>query len=434
MCLMTVVSMSEREFSRLDVLSDLDARRIRIGDACDLLGLKRRQVFRLLRGLRDRGAVALVSARRSRPSNNRLPAQVRDLAVAIIRERYCDFGPTLAGEKLAQLHGCRVSRETLRKWMIEDGLWLDRRRRLPLVHQPRNRRSRIGELIQIDGSDHDWFEGRAPRCSLIAYIDDATSRLMHAAFVPSESTFDYLRETKSYVVRYGRPIAFYSDKFSVFRVNRKDAAGGDGMTQFARALHEINIDIICANSSQAKGRVERAFSTLQDRLVKELRLAGVASIAAANAFLPAFMTDYNARFGKEPAQAEDGHRPMTDCVLDDVFAWKEDRTVTKNLTLQYDKVLFLLEPNATTRLLARNRVTIIDYPDGRLAIRHDGVDLPYRTFDKRPQVNQAAIVENKRLGPVLAYIAEKQKELDMSRSSGAPRRRGQAPHHLFKSG
>jgi hypothetical protein len=434
MCLMTVVSMSEREFSRLDVLSDLDARRIRIGDACDLLGLKRRQVFRLLKGLRDRGAVALVSARRSRPSNNRLPAQVRDLAVAIIRERYCDFGPTLAGEKLAQLHGCRVSRETLRKWMIEDGLWLDRRRRLPLVHQPRNRRSRIGELIQIDGSDHDWFEGRAPRCSLIAYIDDATSRLMHAAFVPSESTFDYLRETKSYVVRYGRPIAFYSDKFSVFRVNRKDAAGGDGMTQFARALHEINIDIICANSSQAKGRVERAFSTLQDRLVKELRLAGVASIAAANAFLPAFMTDYNARFGKEPAQAGDGHRQLTDCVLDDVFAWKEDRTVTKNLTLQYDKVLFLLEPNATTRLLARNRVTIIDYPDGRLAIRHDGVDLPYRTFDKRPQVNQAAIVENKRLGPVLAYIAEKQKELDMSRSSGAPRRRGQAPHHLFKSG
>jgi hypothetical protein len=434
MCLMTVVSMSEREFSRLDVLSDLDARRIRIGDACDLLGLKRRQVFRLLRGLRDRGAVALVSARRSRPSNNRLPAQVRDLAVAIIRERYCDFGPTLAGEKLAQLHGCRVSRETLRKWMIEDGLWLDRRRRLPLVHQPRNRRSRIGELIQIDGSDHDWFEGRAPRCSLIAYIDDATSRLMHAAFVPSESTFDYLRETKSYVVRYGRPIAFYSDKFSVFRVNRKDAAGGDGMTQFARALHEINIDIICANSSQAKGRVERAFGTLQDRLVKELRLAGVASIAAANAFLPAFMTDYNARFGKEPAQAGDGHRPMTDCVLDDVFAWKEDRTVTKNLTLQYDKVLFLLEPNATTRLLARKQVTIIDYPDGRLAIRHDGVDLPYRTFDKRPQVNQAAIVENKRLGPVLAYIAEKQKELDMSRSSSAPRRRGQAPHHLFKSG
>src|SRR4249919_862349 len=145
---MTVVSMSEREFSRLDVLSDLDSGRIRVGEACDLLGLKRRQVFRLLRGLRDRGAVALVSGRRAQPSNNRLPARVRELAVTIIGERYRDFGPTLAGEKLAQFHDCRVSRETLRKWMIEDGLLLDRRRRLPPVHQPRNRRSRIGELIQ----------------------------------------------------------------------------------------------------------------------------------------------------------------------------------------------------------------------------------------------------------------------------------------------
>jgi hypothetical protein len=207
------------------------------------------------------------------------------------------------------------------------------------------------------------------------------------------------------------------------------------MTQFGRALHALNIDIICANSSQAKGRVERAFGTLQDRLVKELRLAGIASIATANAFLPAFMADYNARFGKEPAQAADGHRPLAcDCVLDEVFAWKEERTVTKNLTLQYDKVLFLLEPNETTRPLARKRITVIDYPDGRLAIRHEGVDLPYRTFDKRPQVNQAAIVENKRLGPVLAYIAEKQKELDMSRSAKAPRRCGQAARHLFKTG
>ena len=161
------------------------------------MGLGRRQVFRLAKAFRQRGPAALVSRRRGKPSNRSYPAILRTEVIGIIRERYCDFGPTLAGEKLAQLHGCRVSRETLRKWMIEDGLWLDRRRRLPLVHQPRNRRSRIGELIQIDGSDHDWFEGRAPRCSLIAYIDDATSRLMHAAFVPSESTFDYLRRRRA---------------------------------------------------------------------------------------------------------------------------------------------------------------------------------------------------------------------------------------------
>ena len=426
--------MSSEERDRAFLVREAVACRVGQREASERLGIGMRQFKRLVRAWKQDGDAGLVSRQRGRPSNNRMKDDQRCRIAALLRDRmYRGFGATLMAETLLERESIEASAETIRQMQIGLGLWRPKARRAKRVFQIRERRPRFGELIQIDGSDHDWFEGRAPRCSLIAYIDDATSRLMHAAFVPSESTFDYLRETKSYVVRYGRPIAFYSDKFSVFRVNRKDAAGGDGMTQFARALHEINIDIICANSSQAKGRVERAFSTLQDRLVKELRLAGVASIAAANAFLPAFMTDYNARFGKEPAQAEDGHRPMTDCVLDDVFAWKEDRTVTKNLTLQYDKVLFLLEPNATTRLLARNRVTIIDYPDGRLAIRHDGVDLPYRTFDKRPQVNQAAIVENKRLGPVLAYIAEKQKELDMSRSAKAPRRRGQR-NHMFKVG
>jgi hypothetical protein len=171
-----------------------------------------------------------------------------------------------------------------------------------------------------------------------------------------------------------------------------------------------------------------------DRLVKEMRLRSIDTVAAGNAFLPIFMADYNTRFAKAPFDERDLHRPLVgDDDLDDAFAWKEDRTVSKNLTLQYDKVLFILEPNEITRSLACKRVTILDYPDGRFAIRHNGVDLPYRTFDKRPQVNQAAIVENKRLGPVLAYIAEKQKELDMSRSAKAPRRRGQR-NHMFKVG
>src|SRR5918993_816673 len=182
--------------------------RIRIADACTLLGLKRRQVFRLLSAFRTRGAVSLVSSRRGRPSNNRLPAAVRELAVAIVRERYADFGPMLACEKLSQRHGCRVSRETLRQWMIAEGLWLDRRQRPPSVHQPRNRRARVGELVQIGGSQHFWFENRGPECALLASVDDATSRILHAAFVPTESTFDDLRETRAYVARFGRPIAY----------------------------------------------------------------------------------------------------------------------------------------------------------------------------------------------------------------------------------
>jgi hypothetical protein len=431
---MTVITMSRLEIDRMSVLRDLADDRIRVSEAARLMGLGRRQVLRLAKAYRQRGPAALVSNRRGKRSNRSYPTSLRAEVISFIRERYSDFGPTLAAEKLSELHGIRLGRETIRQWMMVAGFWKDRKQRMKPVHQPRNRRECVGELIQIDGSEHWWFETRGPQCTLLVYIDDATSRLMHLQFVESESTFDYFSATRAYLERHGKPVAFYSDKHGVFRVNKKDAVGGDGMTQFGRALHALNIDIICANSSQAKGRVERANATLQDRLVKEMRLCGIDTIAAGNAFLPVFIDDYNARFAKAPFDDRDIHRPLAGHDdLDDSFAWKEERSVSVNLTLQYDQVMFILEPNEITRSLARKRVTVIDYPDGRLAIRHNGVDLPYRAFDKRQRVNQAAIVENKRLGPVLAYIAEKQKELDMSRSAKAPRRRGQT-NHMFKVG
>jgi len=257
-------------FSRLEVLLRVQSGHLRVSDACVLIGLQRRQVFRLLRGLKQDGATSLLSKHRGKPSNHRLPAEVRTLALSIVRERYADFGPTLAAEKLAEHHGCSVSRETLRGWMIADGLWQDRRHRLPSPHQPRRRRDCLGELVQIDGSEHPWFEDRGPPCTLLAFVDDATSRLMQLRFVKSESAFDYFRTTRAYLEQHGKPVAFYSDKHGIFRVNSKDPAGGDGVTQFGRALLTLNIDIICANSPQAKGRVERAFGTLQDRMVKSL--------------------------------------------------------------------------------------------------------------------------------------------------------------------
>jgi hypothetical protein len=180
--------------------------------------------------------------------------------------------------------------------------------------------------VQIDGSDHGWFANRGGMCTLLAFVDDATSRLMALRFVTSESAFDYYRATCAYLEQHGKPVAFYSDKHGIFRVNSKDAVGGDGITQFGRALLALNIDIICANSPQAKGRVERAFGTLQDRLVKELRLAGVSSIAAANAWLPGFITAHNTRFGRDPANAKDLHRPLTQADdLDEILAWREAR-------------------------------------------------------------------------------------------------------------
>ena len=173
-------------------------------------------------------------------------------------------------EKLSARHGLRLGVETLRQWMMADGLWVDRRHRLPSPHQPRRRRDCLGELVQIDGSEHAWFENRGPTCTLLAFVDDATSRLMALRFVASESAFDYFRTTRTYLETHGKPVAFYSDKHNIFRVNNGE--GGERVTQFGRALEALNIDIICANSPQAKGRVERAFGTLQDRLVKELRL------------------------------------------------------------------------------------------------------------------------------------------------------------------
>jgi Winged helix-turn helix len=427
--------MSDGELSRLEVLRDLDQKRLTTEAATQLLGLERRQVFRLLKAYRAEGATGLISRRRGRRSNRRKPEALRQAALALIRERYWDFGPTLVAEKLHEVHGITLGRETLRLWMIEAGLWVDRKQRRKRVHQPRSRRDCVGELVQIDGCEHWWFEDRGPQCTLLVFIDDATSRLMHLQFVESESTFAYFHAARAYLEAWGKPIAFYSDKHGVFRVNHPGALGGDGMTQFGRALHALNIDIICANSSQAKGRVERAHKTLQDRLVKELRLAGVCTLAEGNALLPAFMADYNARFAKPPANQKNLHRPLgAGDDLDDAFAWKEERTLSRALTLQYDKVMFILEPVEQAKAAIGKRVTVVDYPDGRLSIRHKGVELAYRTFDKLRHVEQAAIIENKRLGAALAFIREQQIERAEPRSTKAPRRRDQRDARLFKVG
>jgi hypothetical protein len=402
--------------------------------AGQLLGLERRQVFRLLKAYRAEGATGLISKRRGCPSNRRKPEALRRAVLAMIREWYWDFGPTLVAEKLSEVHGITLGRETLRLWLIEAGLWLDRKQRQKRVHQPRARRDCVGELVQVDGCEHWWFEDRGPQCTLLVFIDDATGRLMHLQFVESESTFAYFHAARAYLEAWGKPIAFYSDKHGVFRVNHPGALGGDGMTQFGRALHALNIDIICANSSQAKGRVERAHKTLQDRLVKELRLARVCTLAEGNALLPAFMADYNARFAKPPANKKDLHRPLrAGDDLEDAFAWKEERRLSQALTLQYDKVVFIVEPSEPAMAAIGRYVTVFDYPDGRLSIRHDGVELAYRTFDKVRQVDQGVIADNKQLGAVLAMVRDEQLRRGTEQRSG-PRRRDQRDARLFKVG
>jgi transposase len=306
---MTVLSMSSAEIIRFDTLMRLDRGEIRIADAMELLGLARRQVYRLLGRLRQDGAAGLVSRRRGRPSNRRLSNAIRGEVVALVRENYADFGPTLAREYLAERLGLGLARETLRQIMMEAGLWKAKVAKRAQLHQPRYRRDCRGELVQVDGSKHWWFEDRGPQCTLLVFIDDATSELMHLEMVESESTFSYMRATRTYLERHGKPIALYTDKHSAFR-NNTASANGDGMTHLGRALDRLNIELICANSPQAKRRGERANATLQDRLVKAMRLHHISTIDQANAFLPSYMAQHNRRFAKAPFDPRDLHRPL----------------------------------------------------------------------------------------------------------------------------
>jgi hypothetical protein len=286
-------------------------------------------------------------------------------------------------------------------------------------------------LVQIDGSRHWWFEDRGPQTTLLVFIDDATSELLHLKMVETENTFGYMDATREYIERHGKPVAFYSDKHSVFRNTNASAARGDGMTQFGRALEALTIEIICAHSPQAKGRVERANGTLQDRLVKAMRLAGISSIEDANAFLPSYIERHNQRFARPAFDSRDLHRPLAPHDdLTAIMVWREQRTVTAALTLHYNKAMFILEPCNMTRALARQRVTVCEYPDGTIEIQHEGRILPYRVFDKMRQVNQAAVVDNKHLDAALALARQMQATAPhhRQRNNDAPSRRSQASH------
>ena len=436
--------MSERELQRVEVLSAVMAGRRTVTAAAAELGISRRQAHRLVAAYRAEGASSVSHKARGRRSNRTLSEGLRALAMTYVRERYADFGPTLAAEMLLEHHALKVSRETLRGWMTEAGLWRSRRQRRQ-VHQPRLRRECLGELVQIDGSEHRWFEDRGPPCTRLVFIDDATGRLMQLRFVASESAFSYFEALEGYLAAHGRPVAFYSDKHSVFRVAKTQAKGGQGMTQFGRALAELQVEILCANSSQAKGRVERANRTLQDQLVKDLRLAGISDRASANDYLPSFMARFNERFATQAARPDDLHRPLSlpKTRLGDVLAWRKQRHVGHDLALSYERRRIILEDSDLTRALAGQYVDTYKFADGRFEVRWKGLSLPYRAFDKDQRVTHTAIVENKRLGEVLAYIKERQDEMrppkvkTNSEKSGyvkrgrGPIRDGTARHAVF---
>jgi transposase len=415
---MATVTMSSKELERLHWMAALAERRATQREVAGHLGLGVRQVQRMRDAYVACGSAGLVSQRRGKPSNRTLPNEFREQVLGIVRTRYVGFGPTLAHEKLVEKHGFGPSLETLRVWMSEAGLWHTRKERRSRPQQPRRRRACVGELVQIDGSDHEWFEERGPRCTLLVYVDDATSRLQELRFAP-ETTFDYFESTRRYLEQHGKPVAFYSDKHSVFRVNAKDPKAGDGYTQFGRALRDLNIDIICANSPAAKGRVERANQTLQDRLVKELRLRDISTVEAGNAFLPEFGEDYNRRFACEPQSAHDAHRSLlAHESLAETFTLRETRKVSSNLTLHYNRVMYLLDPSEVAEGARGKHVEVRESRDGEVRIFFGEVELPARPFPKDNRVTQGAIVSNKLLSGTLTAIQERQQERDRQRLAG----------------
>ena len=334
--------MSQQELSRLEVIQRVGGKRLTQREAATLLKLSVRQVKRLLRAYRQRGAAALQSKRRGRRSNNHLPEGLVARVSQLLRSRYPDFGPTLAAEKLREQDGLRLSRESVRRLMTSLGLWQPRRARRAVVHGLRERRARGGELVQIDGSPHDWFEGRAPRATLLVFVDDATGRLMHLSFAEAETTFNYFAAVRSYIRQHGKPLAFYSDKFGVFRVNIPNALTGTGLTQFGRAMQELSIELI------ARTRRAKAESSGPTRPCKPARQRAAAARAlldgGGNRFVPASFATTLTLCHQSALGAGRTSYSLREKTLDRVLALIERRNIVEEPDHLYKGVVYQIEP------------------------------------------------------------------------------------------
>lgn len=386
-----VLALSWVERDRSCVVRAIDEGRLLQRDGAERLGICLRQLKRLLRSWREAGDAGLVSRQRGRVSPRRLGAETEAKIVGLLQGAYQGFGPTLAAEKLCEREQILISRESVRRLQIKHGLWRPKRRREKRVFQLRERRPRFGELIQIDGSPHQWFEGRGPRCTLIVFIDDATGRLTALRFAPAETARAYLLALKDHVLAHGTPLAFYSDRHGIFRVNAKDAHSGDGKTEFGRVAIRLDIEAIHALTPQAKGRVERANQTLQDRLIKEMRLEGISDIEAAQDFVPRFIAIWNKKFEVQPSDSDDAHRPWTQPpeALDQALARQETRVLSKALTFSTSGTLYCVKTKDAGIALRGASVTLRHFLDGSLTVTYKTRKLEVTAVRKLPHPSQA---------------------------------------------
>ena len=377
------VIMSVKELRRVHVIRHALEKKITQSTAGEALGLTARHIRRLLQRVRADGDAGLVHRGRGKPSNRRRPEKVKAKVLTLYAQRYGDFGPTLAAEKLAERHGITLSDETLRLWLRDKGIDHFTRRKRP--HRAwRERKAHTGELIQLDGSHHDWFEGRGPRCVLMAYIDDASSRV-YARFYDYEGTIPAMDSLGRYVTRYGIPLAVYADKHTTYQSPAKPTvdeqlAGQEPVSQFGRALGELGVELIPAHSPQAKGRIERLFHTFQDRVIKEMRLAGIATIEDANRFLEGYLPIYNRRFSVQPAQATDLHRPRpAPRDLDRLLCLHTKRVLRRDWTVAHNGHVYQVQTNVRA-----THVMVEEQLDGTRRITHQGRPLDFHAIASRP--------------------------------------------------
>lgn len=386
--------MSQKEVRKAQLLDMLKEGKISQQEASQRMDVTTRQVRRLAKRYQASGLAGLISKKRGRVSNRQLDEAVHKSVIELIGTHYRDFGPTLANEKLAELHGIKLSVESTRQLMIAAGYWRPRKGAAICVHPMRERRSRFGELIQIDGSPHDWFEGRGEYCTLLVFIDDATGKLTQLRFVPTETTLGYMHVLHDHILLHGAPAALYSDKHSIFRINAKDA-DPEAETQFSRAASELGIECIHAHSPQAKGRVERANQTLQDRLIKEMRLAGISDMDSANAWIPTYIKDFNKRFAVKPKDATDAHLAYsgTRVELSRILSVQVAKTLSKNLSCQHENQLLQVSTTGKGLGLRGAQVTIHEHFNGTLELLWGERKLTHSMMDK-PQ-RQSPIVDGK---------------------------------------
>src|SRR5512144_1455707 len=378
-----MITMSRRETKRLHIIHQALDKRITQEKAAELVGLSSRQLRRMIKRVREEGDDGISHRSRGRASNRRLPQKVKDKVLKLYQGQYSDFGPTLASEKLFDVHQIKLSDETLRLWLSQGNIPYEKRK--GRKHREwRERKHHFGEMVQLDGSHHDWFEGRGSECVFMGYIDDATGTVS-GRFYDYEGTMPAMDSFNRYIKRYGIPQSVYLDKHTTYKSTTKQSIQDEledkkPMSQFERSLTELGVTVIHANSPQAKGRVERLFRTLQDRLVKEMRLSKVKSVEQANDFLIKYLPVYNRKFKVKPASEADVHQSALSMrELHRIFCIRDERTLRNDFTIAYNGKLYQIKDAVKTQ-----KVSVEERMDGSLHITHRGLELRYREIKTRP--------------------------------------------------